>query len=216
LKSKPDIGYSSISYQLEQLIVIPLRNVGNMFPPCVVVLDALDECKDSGTTSIILSSLSQYITELSPIRFLVTSRPDTHIIDAFRSQQLSSATQRLILHEVQLDVVEVTSRSTSPSSLSRIREDYELDETWPSLRDVDSLVEKSSGLFIFAATSVNFIEDRECDDPEDQLTYLLCTAAPTEEEKSSPYHILDRLYTQVLDHAYPDIRPNFLSNSKWF
>ena len=58
LRSNPHIGYSSVPYQLEQLIVNPLRTLRGSFPPCVVVLDALDECNDSKTTSTILSSLS--------------------------------------------------------------------------------------------------------------------------------------------------------------
>jgi Cytidylate kinase len=36
LQSNPDIGYSSVPYQLEQLIVNPLRTIRGSFPPCVV------------------------------------------------------------------------------------------------------------------------------------------------------------------------------------
>ena len=55
LQLNPDIVYSSVPHQLEELIVKPLHAVGGSFPSCVIVLDALDECKDSGATSIILS-----------------------------------------------------------------------------------------------------------------------------------------------------------------
>jgi hypothetical protein len=72
LKSNPDIGYSSVPYQLEQLIVKPLPALKDSFPPRVVVLNALDECKDGGTTSTILFSLTRYVTELSPLKFFVT------------------------------------------------------------------------------------------------------------------------------------------------
>jgi hypothetical protein len=99
-------AYLSRQTELKRLIFInPLRSLAGSFPPCVVVIDALDECKDSGTTSIILSSLSRHVDELSPLKFLVTSRPEHHITTAFRSRELIPATQRLILHEVELDVV---------------------------------------------------------------------------------------------------------------
>jgi hypothetical protein len=57
-KSHPNIGSSSVPYQLEELIVKPLHSVGDPFPPCLVILEDLDECKDDRVTSIILSSLS--------------------------------------------------------------------------------------------------------------------------------------------------------------
>lgn len=106
LKANPDIGYSSVPYQLEELIVKPLRAIGTSFPPCVIVLDALDECKDSSATSIILSSLSRYVSELSPLKILVTSRPERNITKGFKSSLLSPVTQRFILHEIELGVVQ--------------------------------------------------------------------------------------------------------------
>jgi hypothetical protein len=191
---------------LEQLIVIPLRTLGESFPPCVVVLDALDECKDSGTTSIILSSLSRYVTELSPIRFLVTSRPETHITTAFDSRELLPTTYRLILHEIELGVVGNDIKLYLSEKLSLTRAFYNLEKKWPSPDDVKVLTQKASGLFIFAATSVKFIEDRTYDDPPSQLMRLL-GGTSTEVDPSSPYHILDQLYIQVLSHAFPDIKP---------
>ena len=206
MKSNPSIGYSSIPYQLEQLIARPLRTLGELFPPCVVVLDALEECKDNGTISIVLSSLSRYITELSPIRFLVTSRPETHITTAFKSSELNPATRRLILHEIDLGIVKTDLELYLSEKLAVTRVLYELDSAWPSTEDVIALAQKASGLFIFAATSVKFIEDRMYDDPRSQLTRLLRSTL-AEREASSPYHVLDQLYTQVLSHAFPDIKP---------
>ena len=76
LESHLDTEYSSLPYQLEKLIVNPLRAVGESFPLCVIVMDALDECKDGGATSIILSLLSRHVDKLSPLRILITGRPE--------------------------------------------------------------------------------------------------------------------------------------------
>jgi NACHT domain len=206
VKSNPSIGYSSPSYQLEQLIVKPLLTLGESFPPCVVVLDALDECKDTRTTSIILSSLSRYVTKLSPIRFLVTSRPEVNIRIAFESSELSSMTHRFILHNIKLSVVQNDIKLYLLEKLAFTRQLYKLDRAWPLTDDVNTLTQKSCGLFIFAATSVKFIEDQTYDNPPSQLRHLLDNT-PTEVAMSSPYYVLDELYTQVLTHAYPDIKP---------
>src|ERR1700726_4535360 len=51
IMSDPDVVYSSVSYQLEKIIVGPLLAMRNRFPPSVIVIDALDECKDDNSTS---------------------------------------------------------------------------------------------------------------------------------------------------------------------
>jgi len=214
LKSNPDIGYSSVPYQLEELIVKPLRAVGNSFPSCVIILDALDECKDSDFTSIILSSLSRHVADLSPLKILVTSRPERNITKAFKSSSLSPVTQRLILHEMELGVVQNDIKQYLSSSLTLIKEFYELEPSWPSGKDVHALARLSCGLFIFAATSIKFIHDQNYNNPRSQLTHLLCDTTTVNETSSSPHHHLDQLYIEVLTRAFPDISSGFAGRLK--
>jgi hypothetical protein len=82
-----------LSYQLEQLIINPLLPVGVSFPPCVVIIDKLDECQDDKTTSVILASLSRYVNQLLPLKIFITSQPERNVITGFESSQLSVATQ---------------------------------------------------------------------------------------------------------------------------
>jgi hypothetical protein len=212
LKSHNDIGYSDLSYQLEQLIINPLLAVGESFPPCVVIIEALDECKDDRTTSLILASLSRYVNQLSPLKIFITSRPERNIITVFESSQLSAATQRFVLHEVQLGVVQNDIKSYLTAELAAIKSFYHLQDSWPSITDVEALSCLSSGLFIFAATSIKFIRDANYSDPAGQLAKLL--RGKTTIEGSSPYHRLDQLYLQVLNHAYPDISFDLASRLK--
>ena len=79
---------------------------------------------------------------------------------------------------------------------------YQLGEGWPTLHEVDALVHLSSGLFIFAATAVKFIQDEIYSDPQGQLACLLSTIATS---NSSSHQLLDQLYLQVLNNAYPDV-----------
>ena len=105
VKSNPEIGYSSLSNQLERLIVNPLKILGESFPSCMVVIDALDECKDIGTTSEVLAVLALYVKKLLQIHFLLTSRPEKKITSHFKSSTLETETREFILHEVWLGVV---------------------------------------------------------------------------------------------------------------
>ena len=192
----------------------PLRSVRQLFPPCVIVLDALDECKDNGAISIILSSLSRYVMELSPIKILVTSRPEQNITTAFKSRGLSPVYQRLVLHEVELGTVRHDIERYLASKLSVVGESYGLESSWPSEMDVKALARLSNGLFIFAATSVNFIQDRNDSSPRNQLEGLLRNSVMVTESSLSPHRHLDQLYMQVLDHAYPEISPRQLRRIK--
>jgi hypothetical protein len=203
-----------VPYQLEELIIKPLRAVGQTFPSCLVIFDALDECKDDHITSIILSSLSRHITELSPLKFLITSRPEQNITGAFKLSPLTTASRPLILHEIELPVVQHDIELYLTSSLSRIRESYHLDTSWPSETDSRALTVLSNGLFIFAATSVNFIQDRNYSSPREQLADLLCNSVALAKCSSSPHHHLDQLYAQVLNHAFPNISPGLSSRLK--
>ena len=214
LQLNPDIVYSSVPYQLKRLIVNPLCALCQSFPSCVIILDALDECKDKGTTSIILSSLSRYVTELLPLKILVTSRPEQKITTAFKSRELGPAAQRLVLHEVELGIVQHDIERYLTSKLSMVGESYGLETSWPSEADVRALAKLSYGLFIFAATSVIFIQDWNNSSPQSQLAGLLHNFATVAESSSSPHRHLDRLYTQVLDHAFPEISPGLLRQMK--
>lgn len=203
IKSNSDIGYSELWYQLKKLIIEPLHTVGPSFPSCVVVIDALDECKDDSIISVILTSLSEHVNELSSLKFLLTSRPERHITNGFQSGKLNPATSRLVLHEIELGVVEADIERYLITNLDIVKNSYNL-EDWPSSADVRALATKSCGLFIFAATSVRFIGDGNYSDPPGQLSKLIRSTVSIL-DSSSPHSFLDQLYTQVLTHAYPNI-----------
>ena len=213
IKSNSDIGYSELWYQLKKLIIEPLHTMGQSFPSCVVVIDALDECKDDSTISVILTSLSEHVHELLSLKFLITSRPEQHITNGFKSRKLNPATSRLFLHEIELGVVTADIERYLFANLGVIRTLYHLEDSWPSTADIHALSAKSFGLFIFAATSVRFIGDRNYSDPPGQLAKLIRSTTPIL-NSSSPHFQLDRLYTQVLTHAYPDISSDLIGRLK--
>ncbi|KAF8587953.1 WD40 repeat-like protein [Ramaria rubella] len=204
LKRYPDIGYADVSRQLEELIMKPLQVVGKSFQSCVVVIDALDECKEDKYTSSILHCISNHIDGLLRLKFLITSRPEPNITVVFKSSTLKLVTHPFVLHEVNLEVVEKDIEDYLTIKLADIQTFYGYNESWPLAADIQALSKLSCGLFIFAATSVKFIADKNYDNPVDQLRKLLHSATVMAEE-ASPHHHLDQLYMQVLNQAYPTL-----------
>ena len=61
LKANPDAGRESLCLQMEKLIIGPLRAT---HIPTLIIIDALDECKDEQPASAILSILSHSVSRL--------------------------------------------------------------------------------------------------------------------------------------------------------
>ncbi|OBZ75608.1 hypothetical protein A0H81_05015 [Grifola frondosa] len=201
LESDPLTVWSTVSRQLEKLIVKPLEDIRSTFPPCVIIIDALDECKDHSTTSVIISAISHYIDRLSPLKFLITSRPELNINAGFLSPQLYNATQRLVLHEVALTIVAPDIQHYLETSLRNVQIAHRLHSSWPAATDIQLLTDRSGGLFIYAATAIKFVETAAHGTPVDALRTLLSSISIT----SSSSTLLDALYTNILQTAYPDL-----------
>lgn len=207
VRKNSDIHFSHPSHQLEKLIVEPLRALrssGVSLPSWVIVIDALDECEDVEAVSVILSSLSQFLDDLHPLRFIVTSRPLEHIVKGFRYAGLRDRTHSLLLGELPQDMIQRDITTYLRASLAAVRDNYYLADVWPGSEKTQRLVDLASGLFIFAATAVKYIDDRSVDDPETQLEAIIhATTAVLPDGAASPFAFLDALYLQVLRSSIP-------------
>ena len=85
LKAIPNVGRESLCSQMEKLIVGPLKAI---HIPTLIIIDALDECKDEEPASAILSVLSRYIDEIPDVKFFITGRPEPFIYSGFRLKSL--------------------------------------------------------------------------------------------------------------------------------
>jgi len=208
MSKNADLESAFTSMQLEKLIVEPLeaaiRDQGKAFPPCLIVIDALDECKEEGATSTILSALLLSAGRLPPhVKFLISSRPVPKVQQVFRTTGQMEQTNALVLGSIPQDISKNDIHVYLKGRLAHIARSYNL-ESWPPSMALDQLVERSNGLFIFAATVANFIEDQRASNPRVQLDIVLC-APYTASIKASPYQQLDSLYLTVLHEAFPDI-----------
>ena len=201
IKKDPTLAHTSLILQLENLIVSPLsgKNI-----PCVIVIDALDECIDDQPASAILSVLGRFAKQLPLVKFFITGRPEPRIRSGFRLPLLEPLTQVFLLHEVELSSVDndfllyLTQRLTS---FAKRRSDLELPDPWPRDDEIKALTKKASGLFIFASTLARFIES-EHHNPSERLRLVLSKASGTMHEGRAG---IDSLYSQVLSHAFSDV-----------
>jgi len=71
----------------------------------VIVIDALDECKDEEPASAILSVLGQFISRIPRVKFFITGRPEPQIREGFRLHLPAETTDVFVLHNVEPNLV---------------------------------------------------------------------------------------------------------------
>jgi len=183
---------------MEKLLVGPLKVIAI---PTLIIIDALDECKDKEPASAILSILSRYVDQIPNVKFFITGRPEPRIRSGFRLESLAPITEVLKLHEVKPEAVdrdiELLFR-TRLASLARNRSDLNLTEDWPSSSDIDILCQKAAGFFIYASTVVKFVAS-EINPPTERLSLIISLPQSTVEEGKSG---VDQLYIKILQQAF--------------
>ncbi|KAF7377482.1 NACHT domain-containing protein [Mycena sanguinolenta] len=160
----------------------------------VIVIDGLDECEGKEIQHEILRSIGTAVREGPlPLRFFVASRPEPHIREVFTGA-LQDVHFGINIEQSFIDVEKYLL-----DEFARIhREHHEtmaaIPFPWPAPQVVDSLVQKSSGYFIYASTVIKFIDDEDFR-PTERLKVIVGTKDTDDE---SPYAALDLLYTQIL------------------
>ena len=200
VEDDPSIFSRVVNVQFEKLVIDPLLQVSKKADPrTLFILDGLDECDGYDKQRGILDAIYEATFRHSlPLRFLVASRPDPHIRDFFNHDNLREISRHIPLSHADIDDDISTYLRTE---LAHICEDRWLPETWPSEKDIGTLVEKASGLFLWALTAVRFLQDHQ-DYPPARLKIILGITTHNE----SPFAQLDALYQQILESA---------SDTKW-
>jgi len=198
LKKCPDAGQESLFSQMEKFIVSPLKSTRIS---TLIIIDALDECKDKEPASAILSILSRYVDQIPGVKFFITGQPEPRIRSGFRLGSLAPITEVLRLHEVKPEAVGRDIElffQTQLASLAKNQSDLDFMEAWPSPLDIEILCKKAAGFFIYASTVVKFI-DSEIDPLTERLALITSLPESTVEEGKSG---VDQLYTKVLEQVF--------------
>ncbi|KAF4612455.1 hypothetical protein D9613_004414 [Agrocybe pediades] len=205
VEDDPLIFSRSITTQLTILVVRPLSEAladhsGPTETPRLIIIDGLDECSASiDSQRDLLVALQEATSTTTLIRFLVCSRPENHLNSAFGLPCMVK-----ILHKIFLD-----NDCSAAQDIRRFFEDkfhaikeghifkHMLPATWPMPEVVRTLVYKSSGQFIYAATVVRYVESPK-HRPHQRLDAVFNLRPAF---KDLPFTELDSLYRHIISKA---------------
>ncbi|KAJ8091715.1 hypothetical protein PM082_020950 [Marasmius tenuissimus] len=205
ISNDPTILADSLEDQFRELISKPVQALTwtSQFPN-IVVIDELDACGDEETQLRILSTiqLAYHETPSFPLRFLICSRGECWIHEAFDAHPLRQLSKVVLVYssETEKDILRYYRHHFQEIVESPRYTHIQFPSLWPSEDVVEQLAEQSSSQFARASNVVRFIklEDR---DPQDQLRIVQEHAF---DSTSSPYIGLDAQYTDILGR-FPDI-----------
>ena len=199
METNPTLHTKSMDVQLQTLIVEAFRNLSPRPQPCyLVIIDGLDECHDKATQQMILRLLCEAITVHNlPLRFLIGSRPESHIRVSFDQESLITITRRVVLDETfnPGKDIRVFLRDGFAKICAKNPVLSHVKQPWPEEGIIDLLVQRSSGQFVYAATVLKFVRADFCS-PTKQLALVL-------KPDPTAFSDLDQLYTQILS-VYPN------------
>jgi len=207
---KPNSGaavHKPTSQQIDALLQRPLAALASETRPIVFVIDALDECTSERETSALLKAIATFACP-ARVKFILTSRPETHILGSPISDRAQN--ELLRLHMIDLDEVTEDIRLYVNCTFDQ----HQLDgDPWYSDADVQTLARLSNGLFIFASTALAYILDTET--PEDRAMRLH-TALFSMKESKVATGPLDEIYEFVLTRASSETKvdPHELANTR--
>lgn len=202
-----DLPMRDLETQFEQLIDRPARECNLTVPYPLVGIDGIDECDDEIMQEKFLTIIGESVKSQSPLRFLISSRPEPRIRALF-TIKLRDYTQNIIL-ETSDESLDDVSRylHVGFSDIAQRQSHFlrDIQQPWPSEHDLRVLRERSSGHFIYAATVLKFVGGNDYLNPIKQLNIILQQSPKlTAALRASPYPELDQLYHQVLStHPNP-------------
>jgi len=206
----PHIFDKSLETQMKMLVVEPIQRIAMMARvldvvtfglksyPTLIVIDGLDECAGLDVQDEIIRIIGDLVQKLRlPLRFLIASRPEPNLCEAFeklRSRVSKNSLSTLVLTEDALARRDIQIYFEGKFNELRARHSY-LPEEWPGPDIILRLVDKASGQFVYATTVIIYISspDDRPDDRLDVILKLLDTPAG-----DTPYAPLDQLYSCIV------------------
>ncbi|KIO18687.1 hypothetical protein M407DRAFT_83648, partial [Tulasnella calospora MUT 4182] len=189
VKENEDIAKERLDQQFKTLFVGSLEKLRGHAHPIIIIVDALDECKNVMDTVRFVRLIDEHSSFLpTRVKFLLTCRPEAPLLVALESRKWRAEDLDSI-PRVDEDITRFIQ-----NACAQIRGDHDLPETWPSLTEVKGIVEMSQGLFQWARTAVTYISGGS---PDHRLQDLL--------QRSSKWSGLDDLYHQILSKAFNEV-----------
>ncbi|KAJ3511579.1 hypothetical protein NMY22_g15604 [Coprinellus aureogranulatus] len=215
IESQPDIFHKHLREQAECLILGPLRMIrddsNRSTWPKGIILDGLDEVSADQHAKALRQARTDEDDQLEilemllalancpafPFRIVIASRPE-RIINEFFSTTARSSAVAIFLDSRYRPDADIERFLKSKFAGIRRRSGIS-DESWPSQKVIDRIVEMSSGQFIIPATIVRYIESGL---PRRQLEDVMRVQWDDTNTKN-PFAVVDAIYTHILNRS-PD------------
>ncbi|KAG8992388.1 hypothetical protein FRB94_011634 [Tulasnella sp. JGI-2019a] len=206
------IAQRTLEEQFQKLIQGPLEALVDDVdcPPLVILLDGLDECNNEYASQLLRLVGQSFATLPTTVKFIITSRPEPHLLRHYDSESLGAR-----LHILSLDLEEVGEVMDDIEAFFKLelpRRVWGLvrqPSDWPGEVRRRILVRLSGGLWIWAVTVARMITDRNFRDPEKQLDALL-SPSPNNHGEYGHNTDLYAIYSKILNQACSKTSPNTL------
>ncbi|KAF7377346.1 hypothetical protein MSAN_00155600 [Mycena sanguinolenta] len=149
--------------QVKKLLLAPIWEICKSYDRVIILIDALDELKDAAVVIPNLLSLLAPKSKNSDLpdklRFIVTSRPE-YWADISRSKRLNPA----VFKQKPLTTDQGEVHKFIDTRFQKIKAEMDLEgpqwDNWPSVNQVSKLSTAADGLFHYAATALQWIEQQ--------------------------------------------------------
>ncbi|CAN9137931.1 unnamed protein product [Alternaria sp. RS040] len=210
IAERPNISKSTLRDQWQQLVLRPLsalNTLGNI-TALVLVIDALDECDNDDDIQVIIGLLAEAQLLSGPkLRVFLTSRPEVAIRHGFYDVPDTSH-QCFVLHHIASSVVDADIELFLKHNLAITGREQRLPADWPGSEIIAKMVQRASGLFIWAATAHKFIRLGGRRFAARRLKSIIKDDSDPQVE---PEKHLDTIYTTILGNS---IRPEYTTAEK--
>ncbi|KAF9443843.1 hypothetical protein P691DRAFT_737316 [Macrolepiota fuliginosa MF-IS2] len=172
----------------------------------VIIVDGLDECRDEADQCRIIDLIRNSIRlhPQSPLLWIISSRPDAHIVTSFSG--VKDCVTGFWEQEIPIDSLDASEDVNRylHAEFAKIRKFHcdsmpEPPSSWPSDEEFLQLSQLSSGFFCFASSAMKHVASANS---ISRLQYILSS--------SHPLDPLDLMYTQTMSKIPSDV----LSNAK--
>jgi WD40 repeat protein len=197
-----DIHTRSVHSQAQKLLLEVLKPLASRSPKgLLIVLDALDECREDvnkvhggDLVPVLLAALKS----VPSAKLFLTSRRESSIERMFAQDDVVSDTHPLVLHrDIPKDTVQADINRYLRDEFAKIRRIAKVNDDFPLNSDVQTLVKRADGLFIYARTALEYIRGPG-GSPDLRLAALMESQPDSSKEQ---HRRLDELYTYILKTA---------------
>jgi len=204
----PHIFLAPLAHQLRKLVLEPLDVlIPNGITPHVIILDGLDETLSPDEQEVVLNAVSATVCQHnSTLRVLICSRAEPTIATAFNDDESSLNTHSIILSLNNDADSDSDIRRFLVERFAKIKKQlpYRQKKEWPTSDNIDYLVKKSSGQFIFAATVEKYVGSPHHKHLAVTRLKHILDLSLIQDPTKSPFADLDALYSLILSTRSDD------------